>query len=336
MKKTIVLLSIFLLNTSFITNNKLYNSLSKMYEINKEKCLELAEHQINNNSENYAPYLFALKIELDKYKELRWIKFASMDQTPDWETYKKPIMRMIEYIKKIYTFASEDIMYETNCFQLFGDINKELTALIVGLHQNKEFELKKKLIQKADDFYGIEITAFAPPSSGITYNTSQDSRIKDAYPNTKVNVFLNGEATGKENILSSDEKKELEFLIILNKGRLEKGLNPLILNKDLSRAARYHSYDMGSQNYFKHNSFDRKGGKLVKVCGTFERVRKFTNCGGEIIHGGSSSAEGAYNSFHNSPGHYKIMFGKNYTEVGVGYIKVDGGRLTNYWTVDFK
>jgi len=307
-----------------------------MYENNKEKCLEFAEHQINNNSENYAPYLFALKIELEKYKELRGIRFASMDPIPEWGIYKGLMMRMIEYTKKLYAFASEDVMYETNCFQLFGDMNKELTALIVGLHKNKEFELKKRFIQKAGDFYGIEITAFAPPSSAITYNTSQDSRIKDSYSNTKVNVFLNGEATGKENISSSNEQNELEFLKILNKARCEKGLNSLILNKDLSRSARYHSYDMGSQNYFKHNSFDRKGSKLVKVCGTFERVRKFTNCGGEIIHGGSSSAEGAYNSFYNSPGHYKIMFGKNYTEVGVGYIKVDGGRLTNYWTVDFK
>ena len=73
MKKTIVLPSTILLNTPFTINNKPHNNLSIPRESNKVKRLEFSDHQTNNNSENYAPYLFALKIELEKYKELRGV-----------------------------------------------------------------------------------------------------------------------------------------------------------------------------------------------------------------------------------------------------------------------
>ena len=73
--------------------------------------------------------------------------------------------------------------------------------------------------------------------------------------NMEFSKFFNGVPTGKEIVPSSDKDVELEFLKILNKARVENGLNPLKLDYDLCMAARYHSYDMGSQNYFDHTSF---------------------------------------------------------------------------------
>jgi hypothetical protein len=44
----------------------------------------------------------------------------------------------------------------------------------------------------------------------------------------------------------------------------------------LCTTARYHAKDMAEEDYFEHNSFDRKkNGKLVKSCGTFERIEAF-------------------------------------------------------------
>ena len=61
--------------------------------------------------------------------------------------------------------------------------------------------------------------------------------------------IYNGTPSGREIVPSSNEKTEKEFLIILNKARKSYGLQILTIDYDLTRAARYHSYDMYSQKY---------------------------------------------------------------------------------------
>jgi uncharacterized protein YkwD len=149
-----------------------------------------------------------------------------------------------------------------------------------------------------------------------------------------------GKPSGKENISTSSKYQELSFLKLLNAARKQKGISELSLNQDLSRAARYHSYDMGKQNYFEHDSYDRDqvSTQLIKVCGTFERIFKFgPNFGGcgENIAAGNFSAEATYNQWFNSPGHYKNMFNPKYKNIGIGYVKIDGSDFVHYWTTDF-
>ena len=71
------------------------------------------------------------------------------------------------------------------------------------------------------------------------------------YPR-KTHEFF-GVAIGIENVPSSSLMNERQFLIILNKARKDSLLAPLMIDKDLSRDARYHSYDMGTQDYFGHD-----------------------------------------------------------------------------------
>ena len=66
----------------------------------------------------------------------------------------------------------------------------------------------------------------------------------------------------------TDEK---EILAIINSERKKQGMQELIWEEDLARAARYHAYDLATQKYFDHNSYDRKNGKLIKVGGTFAK-----------------------------------------------------------------
>lgn len=151
-----------------------------------------------------------------------------------------------------------------------------------------------------------------------------------------------GKPSGQENIPSSSEYQELSFLNLLNAARKQKGLSELTLNQDLSRAARYHSYDMGKQNYFEHDSYDRNqvSDELIKVCGTFERIFKFVpsfNIRGcaENIAAGNFSADETYNQWFNSPGHYKNMFSSKYKTIGIGYVQVGNSDFIHYWTTDF-
>ena len=86
-----------------------------------------------------------------------------------------------------------------------------------------------------------------------------------------------GVAVGIENVPSSSLMNERQFLIILNKARKDSLLEPLMIDKDLSRAARYHSYDMGTQNYFGHDTYDRNiiTDSLEFVCDEHARTKNF-------------------------------------------------------------
>ena len=62
--------------------------------------------------------------------------------------------------------------------------------------------------------------------------------------------------------------EEKIFVDLLNKARKQKGMTELKIDEDLCRAARYHSFDMGAQNYFEHATYDRDEttNRLQKVC----------------------------------------------------------------------
>jgi len=340
MKKSILLFVFIALQTSFINKpfNDSFDRFQKIYNKDKEKCFLLAKSRVDNNTTNFVPYYFLLKIELEKYKELDYVGFIDNWSNNDdiYDHYIELMYKMIDYTNKIYDLANEDELYETNCFILFGDMNDELGDLCRALLLADRISLKEELLKRSNSFFSIEIEVLN--SNGSTSSrTSQDERINNAYPNMEVSKFFNGIPTGKEVVSSFNEDIELEFLRILNRARIEKGLNPLSLNQDLCRAARYHSYDMGSQNYFDHTSYDRPNNesKLIEVCGTFTRIRKFAPCYGENIAAGNGSAEGVYNQWFNSPGHKKNMFNSSWTKIGIGFVRVPGSKFIDYWTTDF-
>lgn len=94
---------------------------------------------------------------------------------------------------------------------------------------------------------------------------------------------------------------------------------------ELARVAKYKSQDMHDRNYFNHTSptygspFD-----MMKSFGINYRTA------GENIAKGQRSAQEVVNAWMNSSGHRANILNKNYTHIGVGYVK-DG----NYWTQMF-
>ena len=162
-------------------------------------------------------------------------------------------------------------------------------------------------------------------------------------PVEKIKIILSnsyseyGVPRGDENVPSSSINEEIIFVNLLNKARKEKGMSELKINQDLCRAARYHSFDMGEQNYFEHASYDRNEstGRLEKVCGTFTRINKFAKSYGENIAAGNGTGERTYEQWYNSPGHYGNMFNPKFKTIGVGYVKIAGSKYNHYWTTDF-
>jgi uncharacterized protein YkwD len=124
---------------------------------------------------------------------------------------------------------------------------------------------------------------------------------------------------------------------LVNEVRAANGLPPLKLTASLSAAARYHATDLGSDDYFQHDTHDRSGGGLQRVCGTFDRIRLWYNgwsAAAENIAAGYNSPEAALAAWMDSDGHRGNILNPNFTEFGVGYF-TGAGKFNAYWVQDF-
>ncbi|MEC7987959.1 MAG: CAP domain-containing protein [Myxococcota bacterium] len=107
--------------------------------------------------------------------------------------------------------------------------------------------------------------------------------------------------------------------------------HPLEMNEYLRLAARLHSYDMGTQNYFEHTGLDgRSPGERVEDVG-------FPGAGpvGENISGGYSTAAESVEGLMNSPGHCRNIMDPDYHVIGIGYFVEPNSDLVRYWTQNF-
>ena len=196
--------------------------------------------------------------------------------------------------------------------------------------ENNNMKILIKQLQNMEQDFKQEIQPVMAQKEPFVFSV-------DRYRNKGDAFSPHGQPSGKEDVPSSSLVEEMRFVEILNTERKKRGLSELKIDENLSRAARYHSYDMGVQNYFEHATYDRNlvSGNLEHVCKTFERIKAFGSCNSENIAAGNSSAERTYTQWYNSPGHYRNMFSKGWNRIGVGYIKVEGSPYTHYWTTDF-
>jgi len=142
-----------------------------------------------------------------------------------------------------------------------------------------------------------------------------------------------GCATGNERVAAINSELEQEVLRLTNIERKKLGLSQLIWNDQLGYSARYHAADMAIDNYFEHDSHDKKSGSIVEVCGTFERIQKFYTEGfacAENISAGRSTAAATVEGWMKSPGHKENILNPEAKYLGVGYYMKEGSDWTHY------
>lgn len=129
-------------------------------------------------------------------------------------------------------------------------------------------------------------------------------------------------------------------LCLLNVERKRHGLRPFVANSRLSRAARRHSADMASRNYFDHNTLG--GGDFlgrIRRAGYLSGARRWT--AGENIAWGSgvsSTPAAIHRSWMTSPGHRANILSPAFREIGVGIVHgtpLRGGRGGATYTTNF-
>jgi uncharacterized protein YkwD len=127
------------------------------------------------------------------------------------------------------------------------------------------------------------------------------------------------------------DTEEAEFLRLLNDYRQAHGRPALTLNQNLTTAAVWQSYDMGSKRYVSHtDSLGRDAFQRMAAFGYTANTWK-----GENIAAGYPTAAAAFAAWQGSAGHNANMLNANYRVIGIGRVEVAGSPYGVYWTTDF-
>lgn len=321
------LLFILLLALPFLaqSNDFFFKRLEKLHQKDQKKCLEVSKRYMEYFPENPAAYYFSSIIYNEradksrstsgKYRNLkRAISYAVTFEEKDdgtiassvnWDDYKETLSeRAYDIADKLE--AENEQRYSSDLLGKISELDKTQTIQLENL----------ALVETKNE--------------GETVKLSPIAEKVDA--NSKTKFF--GMPSGNEVVTSANLSGEQDVLKLINAERVRKGMQELEWDEDLAKAARYHAYDLATQDYFDHASYDRSGEKLYQVGGTFERIRKFYTksfVNSENIAAGNASAKGTYEQWYNSKGHYDNMFNPNSKKVGLGVFYDESSTYGYYW-----
>jgi uncharacterized protein YkwD len=145
--------------------------------------------------------------------------------------------------------------------------------------------------------------------------------------------------TGCGSVIAPAVNSDFEQAVVelVNAERAKVGRPPLKRVTALDNAARYHATDMGQDNYYTHDSYDRVGGNLVLACGWVSRVQSYYpnwQALGENIAVVASTPELVMQTWMKSGGHKDNILSSLFWEIGVGYFE-GSGDYNRYWVQDF-
>ena len=127
---------------------------------------------------------------------------------------------------------------------------------------------------------------------------------------------------------TADEDACIAFM---NVERAKYGVPPFVKNQLLTDAARGHSTDMATNNFFDHDgSNGSKFWQRIANAG-FQCIK----CGENIAAGYGSAQATVDGWMASTQGHREAILNPDYWEVGVGYAYDASSNFGDYWTADF-
>lgn len=292
-----------------------YDKLREKYSSGLDICLEFSKKKISQGKHDVFAYYFISKIHLDK-------SYKSGSLSSRYSNLNQSMSYGLKFEDKSTADEKQKVEWETH----LDELSKAYLDITNQLRNAGEFEKVTKLTDRYDRLIG-------QPAFFVSEDLVEE--MKKDLPARFVNGQYFGLPTGAENVKSSNEQAEQTILSLVNKARKTMGMQALIWNEDLARSARYHAYDMCTQSYFEHNSYDKdENQKLVRVGGTFDRIKRFYKTGfanSENIAAGNSDPHDTYMQWYNSPGHYANMFNPESKYVGIGYYQSNQSVWGDYW-----
>lgn len=322
MKNAIILL-LLVLPFSASSSDFFFNRLEKLNNKDQKKCLEVAKRYIKIFPENSSAYYFSSIIYNERADKSR-------STSGKYRNLKRAISHAI-------TFEQKDdgtIASNVNWSDYTLDLTQRAYAIINKLEEEDQERYSTALLKSINKLDNTVVVTL----DDVALVESETEAVKIAPVGVMVDANSNheffGMPIGNEIIVSASLTDEQELLKLINAERVKQGMGELVWEEDLAKAARYHAYDLATQDYFDHASFDRSGEKLVEVGGAFDRIRKFYSksyVNSENIAVGNGSPNGTYLQWFNSPGHYDNMFKSGSKKVGLGVFYDNNSTFGYYW-----
>lgn len=197
-----------------------------------------------------------------------------------------------------------------------------------------------KIIYRTQIFlsFGLFITFAIPVGQNIGTNILQPVLlIKNAKSSDLTTGLFAPDYSGCGNDIAPLINFDFEQRVVelVNQHRQAIGLAPLKRVSQLDDSARYHATDLGQDNYFDHDTYDRNGASLVYICDTWQRISNYyPGARGENIAAGYASPEAVMDAWMNSSGHRNNILSTASWEIGVGYYQ-GSGEYNRYWVQNF-
>lgn len=149
--------------------------------------------------------------------------------------------------------------------------------------------------------------------------------LPDGSTGTSTSDSGTGDSDAQKTETTQAEMTQAEAVLkLVNQERAKVGVQPLTLSEKLTSIANTKAKDMADKGYFSHNS--------PTYGSPFDMLKQFGvsySYAGENIAAGQKSAEEVMNSWMNSSGHKANILNKNYTQIGVGFVR--GGEYGTEW-----
>ncbi len=335
----LVVLSLSLV--SMAKTDRAYKRLDRLYHSNQWKCLKISKRYIKYLPDRAAPYYYASIVYRNKSKTHGNMKTRYMMMS-----------KSIGYAMKFEKFEDLDLQTKVNWEGYLEELRLDTDSLIREMETTdlaqygERLKLKHyKMVESREDIVLITVGTDGPPVIPPVVNpneneqpeTSSNQEEENAKPNSNAVVegFF-GLASGREVAPSYNKIQEQELLRLINEQRQELFLPPLRFELSLTRAARYHAYDMAKQNYLRQDSFDPKDGDLVRVSGVEERVGQFhpqKHFKGQNISGGTINAEDTFNDWIQYDEQSDVLFDEDSKKVGIGIYHDPNSEFKYYWVL---
>jgi uncharacterized protein YkwD len=169
--------------------------------------------------------------------------------------------------------------------------------------------------------------AFAAVSNALTASDALVASVKKASKKKAKKKKSKKKASGPVASATALSTVESQVVVLTNQQRTAHGCKALRVDSRLVAAARAHSTDMVTHNFFSHTGSD--GSTFV----TRAARAGYAYASAENIAWGWRTAQIVVDQWMNSPGHRANILNCANVAVGVGLVtKADG---TPYWTQDF-
>ena len=202
-------------------------------------------------------------------------------------------------------------------------INYYQSAAEYKLKLNQKYNTQKKASQKQEvSSNTVKKTPVKEVNKAQTTSNVPSTKVTPSKPvqaSTATSTATG--ATTTDQVMAFEEK----VAELTNVERTKNGLKALQIDRPLMAAAREKSQDMKNNNYFSHTS--------PTFGSPFDRLKALNisyKSAGENIAKGQKTPEQVVEAWMNSAGHRQNILDKNFTHIGVGYVK-DG----HIWTQQF-